>query len=165
MNRSGTLIACLVAAGWLSGCATDPCPRILAEGEADAAIKMNSVRFLDEGLQRRSEWLNYCRGSRLGPEPSAPMNAPGKKKVSITEHNSRPTATGTLEVWMQIRNHTDYPLQVQARARFFDKDRSPTEETSNWDRVQLPAQSYETYRTFSTSPNAQWYYIEVREGQ
>jgi hypothetical protein len=163
MNRTGTFITCLVVSAWLTGCATDPCPRILAESETEAAIKMNSVRVLDTTLQRRSEWVNYCRGNRLGPEPSVPIGTPGKRKISVTEHDSRRSPTGTMEVWTQIRNHTDYPLQVLARTRFYDKDRAPTGEATGWDRVQLPAQSYGTYRTFSTSADAEWYYIEVRE--
>jgi len=87
------------------------------------------------------------------------------KKIAVEQTNSRRTPTNTLEVWAQLRNRTDYPLQVEARVQFFDANKAPIEGPTSWKRIYLPANSIATYSMFSTRIDVSYYYIEIREGK
>jgi len=87
-------------------------------------------------------------------------------KITVQKHASRKSPTGTMEVWATLKNHTDYPLQIEGRTQFFDKDESPTDVGSTWQRVQLPPKGIGTFRDFSTKlQGVESYYIELREGR
>ena len=87
-------------------------------------------------------------------------------KIAIEATNSKRTPTQTLEVWTQIRNRTDYPLQVECRVQWFDGKQAPVDKPTAWQRIHLPPNSLETYREFSTNIyDINFYYIEIREGR
>lgn len=87
-------------------------------------------------------------------------------KVFVEATNSRRTATGTLEVWAVFRNRTDYPLQLEARASYFDANQAPLEGPTAWQRIFLPPNASGSYRDiFSTVVDIGYYNIEVREGR
>ncbi|MEL0068393.1 MAG: hypothetical protein VW874_09030 [Gammaproteobacteria bacterium] len=119
------------------------------EGLSD---NMNRVVFVDHDLNRTI--LNEKKGTK-------------KKtvKVSLQKAGARRTPTNSLEVYSVFKNHTDYDLQVQARATFFDSDEIPLNDTTAWKRMYIPANSFGTYRDFSISPMASYFIVEVREGK
>jgi hypothetical protein len=88
-----------------------------------------------------------------------------ENKILVEGTNSRRTATNTLEVWALFRNRTDYPLQIEARASFFDASQAPLEGPTAWQRVVLPPNANGHYKEFSTRVNIGFYTIEVREGR
>lgn len=88
-----------------------------------------------------------------------------ENKILVEGTNSRRTATNTLEVWALFRNRTDYPLQIEARASFFDASQAPIEGPTAWQRVMLPPNANGHYKEFSTRVNIGFYTIEVREGR
>ena len=89
-----------------------------------------------------------------------------RNKIAVEQTNTRRSPTGTLEVWALLRNRTDYPLQVEGRAQFFDLDRVPVEGPSAWQRLALPGNSVATYREFSAlTSGIGHYYIELREAR
>ena len=86
-------------------------------------------------------------------------------KILVESTNSRRTPTNTLEVWALFRNRTDYPLQLEARASFFDASQMPLEGPTAWQRVMLPPNANGHYKEFSTRVDIGYYTIEVREGR
>ena len=144
MNRlvSLTFIALLLAVS-LSGCATE---MGAADGQKSIyhrGIQMDSVGILDRSLQDKKSG-----------------------KIAVESVGSRRTATDTIEVWAQIRNRTDYPLQIEGRVQFFDKDKAPVEGPGGWKRLHLAPQSLNVFKDFSLGTlNLSHYYIEIREGR
>ena len=88
-----------------------------------------------------------------------------KKKVAVEKIDSRRTPAQTVEVWAQLRNRTDYTLQVEGRVQFFDAKETPIEGPTGWTRIILPPNGINTYRGYSTKiKDIAYYYIEIREG-
>ncbi len=98
---------------------------------------------------------------------NALLGGPGKlDRVSVESSSSHRTPTGTLEVWAVLRNMTDYPMQIEGRTQFFDRDQVPLAAPTSWTRVHLPANSTATYRGLSTHADEVGYYtVEIREGR
>lgn len=147
MNRSVAFVLSMaLAAGVLSGCQSDP-DRIL---ERTAETEYDAVVFTDYDL-RRTE-----RRGIFGNRETY--------RFTVEDHGKRRTETGTTEVWVRLRNHTDYDYQIQARTLFFDPDRAP-EDTTAWKRFSVPANSLTDYRESSTGTGPMLYRVEVREGR
>jgi len=78
---------------------------------------------------------------------------------------ARRTETDTVEVTARLVNCTGRPLQVQARSSFMDEAQAPTEPTSAWSRVFVPAYGTGIYRERSIGRDEVSYYlIELKEG-
>jgi len=94
------------------------------------------------------------------------LDASIKNKIFVEATNTRRSPTGALEAWAIFRNRTDYPLQLEARASFYDTNQAPVEEPSAWQRIYLPPNATAHFTTlFSTQINNGFYNIEVREGR
>ncbi|MDM8541850.1 hypothetical protein QUF90_12250 [Desulfococcaceae bacterium HSG9] len=89
-----------------------------------------------------------------------------KNKIFVETTNSRRSPTGTLEVWVILRNRTDYPIQIEARTSFYDATQAPVEQPTAWKRLLLTANSTGHYKEMSaTLTEIGYYHIEVREGR
>jgi len=88
-----------------------------------------------------------------------------ENKILVEATNSIRTATNTLEIWALFRNRTDYPLQIEARASFFDPSQAPIEGPTAWQRIILSPNASANYKEFSTRVNIGFYTIEIREGR
>jgi len=87
-------------------------------------------------------------------------------KIFVEATNTRRSQTGTLEAWAIFRNRTDYPLQLEARASFYDANQAPLEGPSAWQRIFLPPNGTAHFTNlFSTTISIGYYNIEVREGR
>lgn len=86
-------------------------------------------------------------------------------KIGVEASNWSRTPTGNAQVWVQLRNRTDYMLQVEARTQFFDASKAPLGVPSAWQRVMLSPNTSTTYRESSARPDTAYYYVEVREGR
>jgi hypothetical protein len=85
-------------------------------------------------------------------------------KVYVRAVNARRTPTGTVEVYSQIINCTDFPLNAEARVQFYDSAQAPSEPVSAWKRFPLAPRTSNTYRENSVGTgSAQYYMIELRE--
>lgn len=85
-------------------------------------------------------------------------------KVYVRAANARRTPTGTVEVYSQVINCTDFPLNAEARTQFYDTAQTPSEPVSAWKRFPLPPRSSSTYQELSIgTQNAAYYMIELRE--
>ena len=131
-----------------------------------AKIRMNSVVILDKSLQQwdsnrveyQPAWLSIF--SYNNPENEK------YSKIAVEGTNARRSPTGTVEVWATFRNRIDYPLTIECRSHFFDRQEAPVEGPTAWQRVYLPQQSIGTYKEFSTNVmDVGYYYIEVREAR
>jgi len=87
-------------------------------------------------------------------------------KIAIEDQGSQRTETGTLEVWAQIRNRTDFPLQIEGRVQFYDHNQGPLEGPTEWKRLMLPANTIATWKESSVKTSEVAYYFgEIREGR
>lgn len=117
-------------------------------------LTLNRVIFVDHELNRvvlKEGFFNETKHQTL--------------KVSLQKAGARRSPTDSLEVWSVLKNHTDYNLQVEGRATFFDADEVPLGDQTAWKRMYIPANSFATYREFSMSPMASYFIIELREGR
>ena len=90
----------------------------------------------------------------------------GRGKIAVEATGAERTSTGTLEVWANLRNRTQYDLQVEARVSFFDSNLRPVEQTPGWKRLFLPPNSLTGYSDLSLrSDRIDHYLIEIREGR
>ncbi|GAA5078803.1 hypothetical protein [Lysobacter panacisoli] len=95
-------------------------------------IDLNSVQFTDKGLTRQ---------------------------VLVEGLFARRTETDTVEVTARLINCTGEPLQVQARSSFMDAAQAPTEPTSTWSKVFIPAYGTGIYRERSMARDDVSYYL------
>lgn len=156
----------------VSGCVTtEPCRRILDNRAPVTGMRLNAVNIVDQSLHTKKVWATYCEGRRISTTSGDftkdnPAELFERFKITVENHNSRPTPTGTMEVWTVVRNQTDFPLQMEARTWFFDRHEIPSEKPTAWQRVYLPPQSIGNYREFSTpEQDAHHYFVEIREGR
>jgi hypothetical protein len=85
-------------------------------------------------------------------------------KVYVRTVNARRTPTGTVEVYAQVINCTDFPLNAEARIQFYDPGQAPSEPVSAWKRFALPARTSNTYSEKSIgTQSAAFYMVELRE--
>jgi|GEM_PF-268462 len=163
--KTGLMI--LFAGLFLIGCATtNPCVNILQEKPQEPGVRMNSVNILDTSLYYEMIGATYCNGVQIAANPAVKQNPVARYKVTVEQTESRRSPTGTMEVLTILRNHTNFPLQIEGRTQFFDRNKSPVEDMSPWQRVQLPPKSIGTYKTVSTKRDeVEFFYIEIREGR
>ena len=86
-------------------------------------------------------------------------------KIVVRSSGKRRTDSGVLEAWVELRNRSRHPLQVEARTSFYGEGQEPMEGPTAWQRVFLPPNSVGMYREFATKHGAAYYYIEIREGR
>lgn len=116
--------------------------------------EMNTIVFIDHDLNRtditRSIFGEYVRDTF---------------KVTLDRSGIATSPTGQMEVWTMIRNRTDYDLQVEGKAIFFDANQVPLPDESMWRRVYVPANGTAIYRETSLDNRAQYFLLELREGR
>ncbi len=109
-----------------------------------ATIRWNTVNFLDTSMQQG-----------------------GASKVAVEDTNADLTNTGTIRAYALVRNRSTYPLQLEGRTHFFDREKRPLESPTAWQRMFLPPNGIASYESLSTSRVGEvgYYYIEMREGR
>lgn len=95
-------------------------------------IDLNAVQFTDKALARQ---------------------------VLVEGLFARRTETDTVEVTARFINCTSQPVEVQARSSFMDQTQVPTEPTSVWSRVFIPAYGTGVYRERSMGRDEVQYYL------
>lgn len=142
----------LLAAPLLLALAACTTPTSLPQksGLSTTSLEMNSVKIIDRKLVE--SWYTPLTRREYG-----------YGKVSIESMGMAPTPTGTQEIWVTFTNLTDYPQNLQVRARFFDKDKRPIEDYSAWKRVPMPPKGAVTYKEMSLTPAAAYFYVEAKE--
>ncbi|GGJ79378.1 hypothetical protein GCM10007426_05670 [Alloalcanivorax dieselolei] len=111
----------------------------------------NTVVFADYDLNR-----NFSEGL-FGPDKVLRLSSAG--------HGIGHTDTGTSEVWLELRNHTDHNYVVEARTRFFSQQGIPVDAKPVWQRLPVPANSSAVYREKSVGTERLQYRIEVRQAR
>ncbi|MCH7623598.1 MAG: hypothetical protein IIB46_05900 [Nitrospinae bacterium] len=156
----------------LIGCATtDPCVNILQEKPLEPGIRMNSVNIIDTSLYSEMVGATYCDGVQIAPttqevNAGQPGSVVTRFKISVQQTQSDRTGAGTMQVWTILRNHTNFPLQIEGRTQFFDSEKTPVEEMTAWQRVHLPPKGIGTYKVSSTRKDeVNYFYTEIREGR
>lgn len=158
----------------LAGCTTvvqvpegaSPGVRVRDSMAPNARIRMNSVAIVDKSLQQWDTKQVEYQPAWLSIFSSGNPENEKYSKIAVERTNARRTPTGTVEVWATFRNRTDYPLTIECRSQFFDRQEAPVEGPTAWQRVHLPQQSVGTYKEFSTNVmDVGYYYIEVREAR
>lgn len=138
---------------FLIGCQSGPRTPLGYEGplQRTEAVEMNSVIFVDHELNRT------YKGKLFGETKQI-------IKVSVDSQGIRTTDGGTAEVWVLLRNHTDYPVQIEGRTMFFDSGMAPVDAKPLWKRVFIPANSLATYKESTYSGDISYYRVELKEG-
>ena len=132
MKRTAAALFATVA---IAGCARfDPQAAVVAERQIDYKMEMNSVYLLDPALKR--DFTVEANGARRSP-------------------------TNTLEAYITLRSRVDQPARLIARARFFDAQKRPLEE-SQWSTLFLDRRGLKDYAVLSTKSDATFYLIEVQ---
>lgn len=112
----------LIAAAGLSALVMTGCmvkeqlPTPQTAGIVSTQLAMNSVNVIDAKLLAKKKTIVgfvYDYG-----------------KILVESSGAGRTETGTIEAFTTLQNLTDYPLNVQARVRFFDENKLPVEEPS-----------------------------------
>jgi uncharacterized protein YcfL len=85
--------------------------------------------------------------------------------IGVTSTGGRRGETGNLECVARLVNRSDSPLVIQARASFYDVQSLPLDDTTLFQRVNLPPRGEGTVKLQSTNTNAAHYVIEVGELQ
>lgn len=116
--------------------------------------ELNTIVFIDHNLNR-TEIINTALGKK----------AKTTVKITIDRSGFRSTDTGTAEIWAVLRNRTDYNLQVEGKAMFFDADEIPLDDESVWRRVHVPANGTAVFRETSLNDQAEFFLLELREGR
>lgn len=116
--------------------------------------ELNSIVFIDHSLNR-TDITQTPFGEKVRDTV----------KVTLDRSGITNTATGQLEVWTMIRNRTDYDLQIEGKALFFDANQAPLMDESMWRRVYVPANGTAIYKETSLNNNAQYFLVELREGR
>ncbi len=122
-----------------------------------ARLLFNTVSIIDPNLQRR-----------IPNEERDKLSVRNKNytgRIAVENQGGRRSSTGTLEVYVVLRNRTTEPIQIEARSTFFDAQRLPIDGPTAWRRLYLPQNSFATYKELSTRVQASNYLIEVREGR
>jgi uncharacterized protein YcfL len=148
MYRAAVLAFSVLPILSLSGCAQPQASSSAQVAERTAPLEFNAVVFTDYDLSR--SW-----GKDAGREGQV-------YRLSVENHGQRPTTTGTHEVFVVLRNHTDYDYQIEARTHFFDDIGVPVDSRATWQRLTVPANSIAAYKTLSTTTQALQYRVEVR---
>lgn len=141
--------AALFAALILAGCQPTMTPQ--EHEQRTAEVEYNTVVFTDYDLNRE-----FSRGLR-GPDKVI--------RLTAENHGIERTDTGTSQVWVTLRNHTDYNYTVEARTHFYSQGGMPTDAKPVWQRVSVPANSLATYREKSVSTKELQYRVEVRQAK
>jgi hypothetical protein len=134
----------------LAACQTPPNPegaqmgvRVNDASAPNARIQYDQVVIIDKVLQN----------SQTG-------------KIAIETQGARRSATGTLNVIVQLRNRTDYKQVLEARTSYFDAGFAPTEKPSAWHRIHMDPNGIASYQESSMgAANVAHYYVEVREAR
>ena len=116
--------------------------------------ELNTIVFIDHNLNRTD-----ITKSIFGEKVSNTV------KVTLDRSGMSNTATGQLEVWTMIRNRTDYDLQIEGKALFFDANQAPLMDESMWRRVYVPANGTAIYKETSLNSQAEYFLVELREGR
>lgn len=111
----------------------------------------NTVIFTDYSLNR-----NF-KGGLTGPDKVVRLSSAG--------HGIERTDTGTSQVWLELRNHTDHNYMVEARTRFYSESGMPVDAKPVWQRVSVPANANAIYREKSVSHQRLQYRVEVRQAR
>ena len=145
MSAKFALVTGLIAALLLAGCET------MEHKQRTAPTTYNSVTFTDYDLNRHFDY-----------------GLPGAHKVfriTAEKHGIRRTPANTSEVFVVLRNHTDYNSILEARTQFYDQSDIPTDVAPRWQRVVVPANATSVYREQSTTTAALKYRVEVRQAK
>lgn len=88
-----------------------------------------------------------------------------KKKIAVQAADRKQSATGTSTVQVQVRNRTDFVLQIESRVQFFDKGKKLIDGPSAWQRTILTPNAITVFREHSTRGDVEHFYVEIREGR
>lgn len=111
--------------------------------------KMNTVNIIDKNLQRTFVL------------ESGQTHTSGK--IGVEGAGQKVTATQTREVWVRLRNLTDYPQNILVRTTWYDQQEAPVDGPSAWNRISLGQNAGEIYRTQSISMDAAFFFVEIQE--
>lgn len=126
-----------------------PPPAHQQQAFATASPRLNTVNIIDDALQQ----------THLKRDGSTHIDT----KLAVEGAGQAVLETGAREVWVTLRNLTDYPQNVETRVTWYDAAEKPVDGPTAWDRLMIPANGAETYTNPSVHPAAQAFYVEVRE--
>ncbi len=120
----------------LAACAPPPDPQaaVVPVRASNYEIPYNAVTFLDPTMERQ---------------------------FTVEANGARRSPTNTLEVYFTIRSRADAPTRLTARARFFDAEKRPLEET-RFSEFFLDPRGLKNQSILSTSAAAAYYIVEVQ---
>jgi hypothetical protein len=138
--RRVAVVACLT---WLTSCVG---PWGMKAVPADAGIySLDSVVVMDN---RATDWrpLSYVTGARAEA---------GRVRGEVVD------GSGNLRVSAELKNNRASAVTLQVQTVFYDGERFPTGDETNWEHIVVPRRSIHLYTTSSMKP-AQHFQVRVR---
>ncbi len=87
-----------------------------------------------------------------------------KKVIEVMPAEQGRTATGTLKIWVVIKNKSDRRVMLEARALFSGERNEVVEPVAAWTHLFIEPHTTTTFEALSMSGAARKFVIEVREG-
>lgn len=144
------IVSALLAAGLVvTGCQSSMSKEEFQQRTEDTGY--NTVIFTDYDLNRR------FKDGLTGPDNVV--------RLSTTGHGIERTDTGTSQVWVELRNHTDFNYMVEARTSFYSQSGRPLDARPVWRRISVPANARAVYEEKSVSTDRLQYRVEVRQAR
>lgn len=109
----------------------------------------NTVNIIDKNLQTT---YTYRNGQSITTG-----------KIAVENAGQDILKNGLREVWVQLRNLTDYPQAILARTTWYDERGRAVDGPSSWTRIFLSQNSGEVYESISIRPTSNSFMVEIQE--
>lgn len=138
-----TISGCTIMLVLLTGCIGPWEPKDISK--YSNIYRYDTVLIMDNKIE---DWrpISYITGARI--EVGRTWIKPATKDHNIT-------------VSAELKNNRGKPLTVQVQTLFFDENKYPTSDETNWKHIIIPRQSVHLYTATSIKP-AKHYQIRVR---
>lgn len=139
----------------LCACATTnaesqyPIPANQEAAIQSAKPQMNTVNIIDKNLQNTHVYRN---GDTVTTG-----------KLAIEGAGQDVLESGRRQVWVQLRNLTDYSQNILVRTTWYSESGRPVDGPNAWTRISLSQNAGEIYESASISRKSSAFMVEVQE--
>lgn len=123
---------------------------------------MNSFVFVDHHLNktRMEQKTLTLNGDTLYAKNTRTHQ---KIAISVENYGTDISATGYLQVWATVRNHTDHSFVLETNTQFFDANGRPLPTQSGWDLLNISPNSRATFEDMAVRDNAENFIVQIRQ--
>lgn len=111
--------------------------------------QLNTVNIIDKNLQTTHVYKNG--------------NTVTTGKLAIEGAGQDVLDTGRRQVWVQLRNLTDFSQNILVRTTWYSESGRPVDGPNAWTRISLSQNAGEIYESSSISRKSRAFMVEVQE--